>query len=197
MTQSASERMALMGEVLGAISSQGYVYDLSKGFSMWPILPPPGGTRINCQAAANLAKRLAEEKLGLEGKHLKVVSTKPKGGFIVPAASGRKALGTTAPDVVTLALSCWEFDNHFRVQDPKGLNKVYDPIFGTSGNHNPTGISASSETKLERIQGAFCQITEYGEKYRITRGIGIKSTVEVLKQGPVAANYVISDANFK
>jgi len=152
MPQTAMERVALMGNVLGIISTQGYIYDLSKGFSTWPVVPPPRGTRINCMAAAKLAKRMAEEKHGVEGSFLKLVVAKPKGGFIVPASPGMKALGTTVPGIVSPGFSCWEFDNHYRVKDPQGLNKIYDPIFGTSGNFNPTGISVSKDSWNETIK---------------------------------------------
>lgn len=197
MTQDASTRLKIMGDVLGVISTQGYRYNLSKGFSGWANLPPPAGTEINCQAAANLAKRLAEEQYGLEGDSLQVVSVKPKGGFIVVASPGQKALGTTGPTVDTPQLKCWEFDNHFRVKDPKGFNKVYDPIFGSSGASNPTGIGASKTyTGLQKIDGKDWMVTEYGEKYKVMRCFGAPARVEVLKAGAVTGQYLIDDSKF-
>lgn len=195
MPKSPNERIALMGHVLAAILKRQYRYNLSKGFFKWTQLPPPLGTQINCKAAAYLAKRLAEEKWGLEGACLKVVGFAAKDGFIVPAATGMKALGTTAPEIRTPVLACWEFSNHYRVQDPKGYNKIYDPVFGTSGNFNPTGILASSPSEVDVKAGV--QITEYGEKYRVIRSLSAATKVEVLKQGPVAKKYIVDDALFK
>jgi hypothetical protein len=199
MPQSAIERNAIMGEVLAQITSMAYRYNLTKGFSGWTTLPPPRGTEINCRAAATLAKRLAEEKHGMEGTFLKVIGYTPGQGlgFIVVATPGMKALGTTDPEISTVELKCWEFDNHYRVVDPNGFNKIYDPIFGTSGNFNPTGILASEKEKSETIATSLCQISVYGEKYRITRGIGFPTKVDVLKPGPVDPKYFVTDLLFK
>jgi hypothetical protein len=185
-----------MGTVLGVISSQGYIYDLSKGYSQWVKLPPPRGTRINCRAAAILAKRLAEEQYDVDGDFLKIICAKPKGGFIVLSNSGIKALGTTNPEIKTKNIGCWEFDNHYRVKDTAGFNKIYDPIFGSSGNLNPQGIKASSDTKLEKVEGTMCQITEYGEKYRVIRSLGAQNGIEVLNKSPVDIKYIVTDQDF-
>jgi hypothetical protein len=193
--QRLDERMAIMGNVLAEITTAGYIYDLTKGFYQWPDLPPPKGTRINCRAAANLAKRLAEEKRGLEGTSLKVIGFTPKDGFIVLATPGIKALGSTQPEINTPTLKCWEFDNHYRVQDPIGGNKVYDPIFGTSGNFNPEGILASSPTQSP--PGESKMTTIYGEKYQITRGIGVPTEVIILHTQTVDQKYIVGDSNFQ
>jgi len=184
-----------MGEVLVEIAEGGYIYSLSKGYSQWPNLPPPKGTQINCRAAANLAKRLAEEKRGLKGTYLKVISFAPKGGFIVLAAPGEKVLGSTEPVINTPNLKGWEFDNHYRVQDPEGENKVYDPIFGTSGNLNPKGILASSPTQSG---GSPIKMTTiYGEKYQVTRGIDGSMEVAILHDKEVDKKYIVHDSNFE
>ena len=196
--QNPIERTAIMGDVLAEIRSMGYRYNLTKGFSGWTALPPPRGTEINCRAAATLAKRLAEEKHGMEGAFLKVIGFKPGEGlgFIVVATPGMKALGTTDPEISTVELECWEFDNHYRVVDPNGFQKIYDPIFGTSGNFNPTGILSSEKEKSETVGDSLRQISVYGEKYRITRGIGFPTKVDVLKPGPIDPKYIVTDLFF-
>jgi len=40
-------------------------------------------------------------------------------------------------------------------------------------------------------------VSEYGEKYRVTRGVGTPTTVEVLKQTPVDPKYIVDDSKFK
>ena len=50
---------------------------------------------------------------------LKVVATKIDDGFFVPSPPGVKALGGNAPTVSTVHVKGWEFDNHYRVKDPK------------------------------------------------------------------------------
>ena len=156
----SSERLAIMGEVILKIQGAGYIYDLQKGASHWAKIPPPRGTKLNCQAAARLAKEMAEER-GVTG--LKIIATKLKDGFFVPSAPGVKALGSNEPPVRTPQVRGWEFDNHYRVKDPV-INKVYDPTFGTSGNFNPEGVKCTS-TEVDWPK----MISIYGEKYKIIR----------------------------
>jgi hypothetical protein len=192
-----------MGEVLDEITTGGYIYDLKKGYSQWPDLPPPKHTPINCRAAANLAKRLAEEKKGLKG--LKVIHFAPEHGFIVLAAPDEEVLGSTKPEIDVAArqswdgntqtFKCWEFANHYRVQDPEGGHKVYDPIFGTSGTFNPKGILASSAT--ESGGSPIKMTTIYGEKYQVTRGINVPTEVVILHDKEVDEKYIVHDSNFQ
>jgi len=39
-------------------------------------------------------------------------------------------------------------------------------------------------------------MTEYGEKYRVTRGIGVPGRIDILKEGLVDPKYTISDQHF-
>jgi hypothetical protein len=180
-----SDRLAIMGEVILQIQGAGYIYDLGKGATSWTKIPPPRGTRLNCQAAARLAKEMAEER-GVD--RLQIVATKIKDGFFIPASPGLKALGSSAPPVQTGQVKGWELDNHYRVKDPV-IGKVYDPIFGTSGAYNPDGVRCTS-TRVE-----FPKMTSvYGEKYEITRAGTF--TARLLSQRPVAPKYVVKDQDY-
>lgn len=174
-----------MGEVLQQIQGAGYIYDLGRGASSWVKLPPPRGTRLNCQAAARLAKEMAEQR-GVTG--LKIVATKIADGFFVPAAAGVKALGGNPPPVNTVHVKGWEFDNHYRVKDTV-TGKVFDPTFGTSGNFNPTGVRCTS-TNVEGMK----MISVYGTKYKIIRNAAFEA--ELLSPLPVADKDVVEDADF-
>ncbi|MBN1932484.1 MAG: hypothetical protein JW786_12850 [Desulfobacterales bacterium] len=72
MPPTPSERLLIMGEVIQQIQGAGYIYDLARGSSNWTLMPPPRGTRLNCQAAARLAKEMAEER-GVTG--IEIVTT--------------------------------------------------------------------------------------------------------------------------
>lgn len=181
-----AERTLIMGEVLGEISTAGYIYDLGAGNHSWAVVPPPRGTRLNCQAAARLAIRMAEDR-GVES--LQVVSTKLKDGFLVQASRGMKAFGNSDPMIQLHNFSGWEFDNHYRVKDPVG-GKVYDPTFGTSGNFNPKGIHCTTETYFKGTT----MVSVYGEKYEVTRTHVFE--VKELKPGPIAPRFVVDDRNF-
>ena len=216
MPQTIDERYFIMGEVLAEIISQNYTYTLNRADKNFAQLPPPQGTEINCEAAAWLAKRLAEERgvtapkldqngkpvpnqteqLKIEGSDLKLAKFSNKdGGFLVLANNGEKALGTTPPTIASNGISGWEFETHYRLFDVVG-KKVYDPIFGTSGLQNPIGILASSTNKAG-------DVTTYGEKYKVTQvttrvgnGFQMVRTVDVLSQEPVAQKYIIDDSKF-
>lgn len=195
--QGLVERCIIMGEVLEEIAGAGYVYSLPKGSSAWQSFPPPKGTELNCEAAAYLLKWLAEKR-GIRGG-LRIVVLKPRFGFIVEAEPGMLALGTTAPEIVTPLLSCWEFDNHYRVRDSEAGDKAYDAIFGSSGVLNPKGVAATPPEQ-NPVVPIGTMISDYGEKYRITRGVHLKTTVELihgkLKASQIDANFMLSDANF-
>ena len=138
------ERFEKIVALMEVMAGKYYKYDLRKGYSGWDQIPPANGTPMNCQAAARLLKRLAEETANFPKNQLEITFAKPKGGFIVLAGNGLKALGTTfAPITGEQGLACWEFDNHFRMFDARGFEKVYDPIFGTTGKFNPVGIVAT------------------------------------------------------
>ena len=181
-----SERITIMGDVLAQITSAGYLYDLGAGASQWAQVPPPRGTKLNCQAAARLAKQMGEAR-GLD--KLVVVATSIKDGFLVVVAAGIKAFGGCMPPINKPPIFAWEFDNHYRVHDPV-VGKTYDPVFGTSGAFNPTGILCTS-TAVEFPK----MISVYGKKYKVTRGTTFE--VEVLNQNPVPASDVVNDSHFK
>jgi hypothetical protein len=186
MPPSVAERKKIMSEVLQQIQAAGYVYDLGAGFSNWANVPPPAGTKLNCQAAARLAQRMGEER-GVTG--LQIVSTKIKDGFFVPADPGRKAFGSSDPPVQTAHVRGWELDNHYRVKDPQ-TNTVYDPTFGTSGGTNLVGVKCTStQVKFPK------QISVYGGKYKITRTPG-GFEAELVSQGPVGVQYKVSDKDY-
>ncbi|MDX2441666.1 MAG: hypothetical protein QNK40_14085 [Desulfobacterales bacterium] len=186
MPPTNSERQTIMREIILQIQNQGYIYDLGAGASNWAKLPPPPGTRLNCQAAARLAKAMAEER-GVDG--LKIVATNIKDGFFIPVDAGRKALGKNNPPVRTAQVWGWEFDNHYRVKDPV-TNTVYDPVFGTSGGTNLVGVKCTS------TQVVFpSQISVYGKKYKIIRTNVFKA--EVLSKAPVARQYQVGDKDYR
>jgi hypothetical protein len=191
--QDVMERCIIMGEVLAEIATAGYVYTLSKGSTSWLKFPPPQGTQMNCEAAAYLLKWLAEKR-GIRGG-LRIVKFSTPLGFMVEAAPGLSALGTTPPEVITPELRCWEFDNHYRVRDTEQGDKAYDAIFGTSGAFNPEGVLCTKQTL---VPGGM--VGEYGEKYRITRTTKM-TKVELMsgktKSSKVDARYVISDPTFE
>ena len=195
--QGLVERCIIMGEALEEIAAAGYVYNLTKGSSNWQSFPPPKGTELNCEAAAYLLKWLAERR-GIR-RGLRVVVLKPRFGFIVEAGPGMLALGTTPPEIVTPLLSCWEFDNHYRVRDSEAGDKAYDAIFGSSGVLNPKGVRATPP-EPDPVVPIGTMITDYGEKYRITRGLNRKTTVELihgkLKASQIDPTFMLKDANF-
>lgn len=181
-----TERISIMGEVIAEITSAGYIYDLGAGASQWAQVPPPRGTKLNCQAAARLAKQMGEAR-GLD--KLVVVATSIKDGFLVVVAAGIKAFGGCMPPINKPPIFGWEFDNHYRVHDPV-VGKTYDPVFGTSGAFNPTGILCTS-TAVEFPK----MISVYGKKYKVSRSTTFE--VEVLNNNPVPASDVVNDSHFK
>ena len=180
-----SERQTIMREVILQIQNQGYIYDLGKGASNWTQVPPPRGTKLNCQSAARLAKEMAELR-GVTG--LKIVATNIKDGFFIRVDAGRKALGSSSPPVHTAQVLGWEFDNHYRVKDPM-TNTVYDPVFGTSGGTNLVGVKCTSTEVVFPIQ-----ISVYGKKYNIIRATVFKA--ELLSNAPVAVQYQVGDKDY-
>ena len=140
---------------------------------------------MNCQAAACLAKVMAENRGITE---LKIVTTNIKDGFFVPSAQGIKALGNNEPPVRTAQVMGWEFDNHYRVKDLV-INKVYDPTFGTSGNFNPAGVRCTS-TQVEFPK----MISIYGEKYKIIRSHIFEA--QLLSQTQVSGIYLVEDKDY-
>jgi len=181
-----AERLQIMGRVILQIQGAGYKYNLGKGFSGWPQVPPPRGTEMNCRAAADLAIKMAKEQ-GVEG--LKLVVTNIDGGFFVPASAGMKALGDNNPPISIGQVRGWEFDKHFRVWDER-INKVYDPTFGTSGIYNPVGIKCTKTIPSE-FNPKTKTITAgsiYG-KYKIVRN-GPKWEAEILTNVKAASSKV-------
>lgn len=194
MPQTQEDRYKIMGDALAEIISQKYIYSLSKGSSNFTEMPPKPGTEMNCEAAARLLKRLAEEKRGLEGNDLKIVYFGPKDGFFV-LSNGEDALGTSRPHIISDVISGWEFEKHYRVQDPVCDNKVYDPIFGTSGRYNPSGILASGPSTV--TDQARSMVSIYGEKYKITHTLNQPVKVELLSNDPVDPKWIVDDSKFQ
>lgn len=190
----AQERSMIIAMNLMTIQTQGYVYDLAKGgSSKWNNGLPKRGSPLNCQAAANLLVAMCNAD-GVAG--LKVVYFKHEHGFIVLGNGSLRAFGTNQPPHQDdkSGLSCWEFDNHYRVVDPT-TNITYDPTFGTFAQQNPRGIKGSRETVVIGSSMA----SDYGEKYRITRGIGIKTTVEDInaKLAKIDDKHFVDNDDFK
>ena len=169
----AQERSMIIAMNLMTIQTQGYVYDLAKGgSSKWANGLPKRGSPLNCQAAADLLIAACIQD-GVQG--LKRVYFKHEHGFIVLADDGMRAFGTNkAPhEDAKSGLSCWEFDNHYRVVDPT-TKITYDPTFGTFAQRNPRGIRGNREAVVIGSNMA----SDYGNKYRVTRGLGVKTTIE-------------------
>ena len=182
----AQERKQKLQQILELLQDSRYVYDKSKG-GVHGItqMPPPPGTRMNCESAARIFMQLAKD-MGID--NLQALYFKGGDfGYFVPA-SGRLALGCQ-PEINTLAAKGWEFDNHWRVRDvTAGL--IYDPTFGTCGN-NPSGILGTSMV----TDASFNMTTVYGEKYRIKRQ-GIRVECTELSKAVVAPKYQVGDPKF-
>jgi hypothetical protein len=139
------------------------------------------------------------EKRGVRSG-LRVVSVRPEGGFIVSAAPGLLALGTTEPTVVTELFRGWEFDNHYRVRDTEQGDKGYDAIFGSCGALNPDGIVGTVQEPAPQLPRGTMS-SDYGKKYRIQRSVHQPTSVVLIspmrRESPVGAQYIISDASFR
>jgi hypothetical protein len=197
-----------MGDIIGQIQAAGYVYNLSKGGSDWAsgsdwaeIPPrgtwakmPPRGTEMNCRAAALLAMKMAADRdLNLTG--LKLVATRVENGFFIPSALGVKALGRNDPPVRKGRIMGWEFSHHYRVMDIL-TGKVYDPTFGTSGNFNPVGVKCTS-TETVHTEKGLSMTSVYGNKYKITWGIGSDCQAELISHEAVANDDYVDDEDYR
>jgi len=184
------ERKNKLNKILELLQTSGYIYVKSKGgVHGKEQMPPPPGTKMNCESAARIFMQLAID-MGMGLKTLQALFFKggENGyGFFVPA-TGKLALGCK-PEINTQVAKGWEFDNHWRVKDTTtGL--IYDPTFGTCGQ-NPSGILGTS-MKTDRN---FNMTTIYGEKYCIERqGIIVKCTD--LSKTPVDGRYLVHDSSF-
>lgn len=161
------ERHKTIMEVIVQIQKLNYVYNLAKGFSNWDTIPPPERIEMNCEAAANLAVKMAEKK---SVNQLKLVVAQPKDGFFIPSiGKPLLALGNNEPPVKTDNVSGWEFEKHYRVKDVV-TGKVYDPTFGTSDNDNPIGLKCTStKTDIGKKGKKSKMVSIYGDKYAIIR----------------------------
>jgi hypothetical protein len=160
------------------IQAQGYIYDLSKGGTAKfnpsnkrsPM--PSRGSRLNCQAAADLLIDMckADQEENEVVFNLIRVYYKSGTGFMVLGAAGLMAFGTNLPPLGTGPIKCWEFENHYRVLD-RDSGTYYDPTFGTMGADNPVGIigtdgGSKTENKITSMWSV------YGNKYKVERSIG-------------------------
>jgi hypothetical protein len=182
------ERKTKLNEILKLLQSSGYVYEKSKGGVHGKTqMPPPPGTKMNCESAARIFMQLAKD-MGIDNLQPLFFKGGDKGyGYFVPA-SGKLALGCR-PEIETPAVKGWEFDNHWRVKDPT-TGQIYDPTFGTSGQ-NPAGILG---TAMETDKN-FNMTTVYGEKYRVKRQ-GVRVECTELSKGPPNPKYAVTDASF-
>ena len=192
------ERSIILAEVMAAIFTKGYRYVLSKGaISSWTSFPPPTGSELNCEACAYLFKWMAEKRGIREG--LRVVFVKPVNGFIVRAAPGLLALGTTEPTITTDLFRGWEFDNHYRVRDTQQGDKSYDAVFGCCGVLNPDGILGTVAMPAPHVPVG-TMVSDYGKKYRIQRSLHQPTSTVLIppmtRDSLIDPQYVLTDANF-
>jgi hypothetical protein len=182
------ERKRKLSQILELIQDSGYIYDKSKGGVNGKMqMPPPAGTRMNCESAARIFMQLAMD-MGIDGLQALYFKGGDQGNGYFVTAGNFQALGCQ-PEINSLVIKGWEFDNHWRVKDTTtGL--VYDPTFGTSGQ-NPTGILGTS---METDRN-FNMTTTYGEKYRIRRQ-GINVEVKELTKAPTNPIYFVTDLMF-
>jgi len=192
------ERSIILAEVMAEIFTKNYRYVLSKGaISSWTSFPPPKGAELNCEACAYLFKWMAEKRGIRDG--LRVVYLRPENGFIVAAAPGLLALGTSEPTIVTDLFRGWEFDNHYRVRDTEQGDKSYDAVFGSCGVLNPGGIAGTVPVPAPQVPSG-SMISDYGKKYRIERSVHHPTRTVLIppmtKDSPIDPQYLLTDANF-
>ena len=194
MSLTPDERKNKLNRLLELLQTSNYTYSKEKGGISLEQLPPPSGSRINCESAARVFMQIAAD-MGvdqLQAVYYKATATNARGdamGYFVPTNPFVKALGNQ-PEISNRVLTGWEFDNHWRVKDPiTGI--TYDPTFGTSSPNNPAGIIGTSmETGTN-----FSMTTVYGKKYSVKRQ-GITVTCEEVSPLPVPSTLLVSDASF-
>lgn len=192
------ERKRKLKSINELLQTSGYVYDLAKSAVDFRQMPPPSGTRINCEAAARLFCQLALD-MGVELKYLQGLhysSKQGSGGYFVPDNNGTyRALGN--PAIISgTEFSGWEFSHHWRVQDPV-TKIIYDPTFGTSSETggNPIGIKCTEES-TEVGKRSTTMKSVYGDKYSITNTIPGPTTLEIMAQRVVSVHDQIQDVDF-
>ena len=183
------ERIKKLDSILELLQDSGFIYDkVMGGVTGVTQMPPPSGTKMNCESAARIFMQLAKD-MGVPIEELQALYYKAgTNGYFVPAGTVR-ALGGM-PEINTFAAKGWEFENHWRVRDTV-TGTIYDPTFGTKSPMNPGGILASSMT----YDKSFNMTTVYGEKIQIKR-MGIRVECTELNKMPIASKYNLSDANF-
>jgi len=182
------ERQQKLNKILELLQESNYIYDTAKGGMHGKTqMPPPLGTRMNCESAARVFMQLAKD-MEIENLQALYFKEDERGyGYFVPA-NGKLALGCQ-PEINSPVVNGWEFDNHWRVKDIT-TGQIYDPTFGTSGE-NPIGILGTSmETGLN-----FNMKTIYGEKYCIERQ-GMRVECSELSKALLNQKYLVNDANF-
>ena len=182
------ERKKKLNQILVLLQDSRYIYDKTKGGVYGKTqMPPPPGTRMNCESAARIFIQLAKD-MGIDNLQALYFKGGEHGyGYFVPA-NDKLALGCQ-PEINSLVAKGWEFDNHWRVKDTATV-QIYDPTFGTSGQ-NPIGILGTS-MKTDRN---FKMTTIYGEKYQVKRqGILVECTE--LSKAPPNQKHLVNDASF-
>ena len=181
----AAERKQKLEKILDLLQDSGYTYYKPSGGVATTQMPPPPGTRMNCESAARVFMQLASD-MGVDGLDAYYYQGGTNGYFV--PAKGKLALGCQ-PEINTIAAKGWEFDNHWRVKD-RTTGVMYDPTFGTSGV-NPEGINATDMTTGKNFE----MTTVYGKKIQIKR-TGVKVECTEISKAPVGAQYIIRDTNF-
>ncbi len=181
-----------------------YVYEPNKNDAPWKdntSLRPLRGQAINCRAASYLLRAIALAR-GAAPASLQIVKytaepvtvsgKQQAGDFLAVCSPSFNVLGRTLHRINTPGLHGWVFDNHYRLRCD---NKVFDPLFGTSGWLNPPLIKLTSTEGDDQV---------FGEKYCVKTVLAMQGktptldfAVEIVPDRSVDGRYVITDGDFR
>ena len=195
MPLTVPQRKEKLDRLLNLLQTSNYQYAKEKSGVNIQQLPPAPGTAMNCQSAARIFMQIASD-MGvdrLQALYYEAPGKNSRGdkmGYLVLQSRGAKALGH-GPEISQHPVVGWEFDNHWRVQDPlTGI--IYDPTFGTSSPHNLMGIVGTDMSTSTN----FDMTTVYGTIYKVVwQGTHATTSATGADLSP-AAQYQVTDRSF-